>query len=96
MEPKIREYLTRLRLQAFLEVKEGYVDSGAAPGKDTRWHDVAQLRPQTTTKEEVAARTRRRKKLIFVPIPGTVVKEETPETTAPATDPNEPAQPIKQ
>ncbi len=96
MEPKIREYLTRLRLQAFLEVKEGYVDSGAAPGKDTRWHDVAQLRPQTTTKEEVAARTRRRKKLIFIPIPGTVVKEETPETTAPATDPDAPAQPIKQ
>ena len=37
MEPKIREYLTQLRQQAFLEIKEGYVDSGAAPGKDTRW-----------------------------------------------------------
>ena len=49
-------YLTRLRQQAFLEIKEGYVDSGAAPGKDTRWQDVAQLKPQTTTKEEVAAR----------------------------------------
>jgi peptidyl-prolyl cis-trans isomerase SurA len=94
MEPKIREYLTRLRLQAFLEVKEGYVDSGAAPGKDTRWRDVAQLRPQTTTKEEVAARTRRRKKLIFIPIPGTVVKEDTPADTA--APPSPPASPIKQ
>ena len=53
---KVREFLTPLREDAFLEIKEGYVDSGAAPGKDTRWKDVAQLKPQTTTKEEVAAR----------------------------------------
>ena len=72
MEPKIREYLTRLRLQAFLEIKEGYVDSGAAPGKDTRWQDVAQLKPQTTTKEEVASRGGRHKKLFFIPIPGSL------------------------
>ena len=58
MEPKVREYLTRLRQEAFLQIKDGYIDSGAAPGKDTRWQDVAQLKPQTTTKEEVAARTR--------------------------------------
>src|SRR5215471_20061378 len=28
MEPKVREYLTRLREDAFLQIKEGYVDSG--------------------------------------------------------------------
>jgi hypothetical protein len=72
MEPKVREYLTRLRLQAFLQIKDGYIDSGAAPGKDTRWQDVAQLKPQTTTKEEVASRIKNRKKLFgLVPIPGT-------------------------
>jgi parvulin-like peptidyl-prolyl isomerase len=59
-EPKVREYLTKLRAEAFLEIKDGYVDSGAAPGKDTRWRDVAELKPQTTTKEEVAARRRKR------------------------------------
>jgi peptidyl-prolyl cis-trans isomerase SurA len=75
MEPKIREYLGRLRMQAFLEIKDGYVDSGAVPGKDTRWHDVAQLKPQTTTKEEVASRVKHRRKLLFVPIPGTNKKE---------------------
>jgi parvulin-like peptidyl-prolyl isomerase len=75
MEPKIREYLSRLRTQAFLEIKDGYVDSGAVPGKDTRWHDVAQLKPQTTTKEEVASRVKHRRKLLFVPIPGTNKKE---------------------
>ena len=55
MEPKVRDFLTKLRKEAFLQIKDGYVDSGAAPGKDTRWQDVAQLKPHTTTKEEVAA-----------------------------------------
>jgi hypothetical protein len=72
MEPKVREYLTRLRAEAFLQIREGYIDSGASPGKDTRWQDVAQLKPQTTTKEEVASRIRNPKKLFgLVPIPGT-------------------------
>src|ERR1035438_1289688 len=72
MEPKVREYLTRLRAEAFLQIREGYIDSGAAPGKDTRWQDVAQLKPQTTTKEEVASRIKNRKKFFgLVPIPGT-------------------------
>jgi parvulin-like peptidyl-prolyl isomerase len=104
MEPKIREYLTRLREEAFLEIKDGYVDSGAAPGKDTRWHDVAQLKPQTTTKEEVAARVHRHKKLLFIPIPGTTVKapakETSPDIPTPPPGPDQngapvTAQPIK-
>jgi parvulin-like peptidyl-prolyl isomerase len=60
MEPKVREYLTKLRQDAFLEIKDGYVDSGAAPNKDTRWKDAVELKPQTTTKEEVAARHKKR------------------------------------
>ena len=72
IEPKVRDYLTRLRAEAFLQIKDGYIDSGAAPGKDTRWQDVAQLKPQTTTKEEVASRIKNRKKLFgLVPLPGT-------------------------
>jgi len=81
MEPKVRELLTRLRENAFLEIKEGYVDSGAAPGKDTRWKDVATLKPQTVTKEEVAAR--RKKKLLWV-IPIGTVKETKTGTSSPA------------
>jgi len=77
IEGKIRAYLTRLRQDAFLEVKEGYVDTGAAPGKDTHWHDIAQLKPQTTTKEAVAAEHRRRKHFLFVPIPGTTATAGT-------------------
>jgi parvulin-like peptidyl-prolyl isomerase len=68
VQPKIREYLTRLRQDAFLEIREGYLDSGAAPGKDTRWTDPAQLKPETVTKEEVLGR-QRHKRLLFIPVP---------------------------
>jgi len=58
--PKVREYLVTLRERAFLEIKPGFVDSGAAPGKDTTWQDAIQLRPATTTKEAVAANSRKK------------------------------------
>jgi parvulin-like peptidyl-prolyl isomerase len=84
MEPKVREYLTKLRQQAFLEIKDGYVDTGAAPGKDTRWHEVVGLKPETTTKEEVAAHRHRPKFLGIIPhgsvAPGT---KETSGSAAP-------------
>lgn len=69
IQPKVREYLTRLRQDAFLEIREGFADSAAAPGKDTSWKDPAQLRPETTTKEEVAARKKKRL-LWIIPRPG--------------------------
>jgi parvulin-like peptidyl-prolyl isomerase len=84
MEPKVRVFLTSLREDAFLEIKEGYIDSFAAPAKDTRWKDVAQLKPQTTTKEEVAAR--RKRHLLWV-IPAGSLKEtkpKVPDSLAPA------------
>jgi peptidyl-prolyl cis-trans isomerase SurA len=71
MEPAVREYLTKLRHEAFLEIKPGYEDTGAAPGKNTAWSDPAQLKPETVTKEEVAAQKRRRRLLWVVPLPGT-------------------------
>ena len=95
LEPKVREYLTRLREQAFLQIRDGYIDSGAAPGKDTRWQDVAQLKPQTTTKEEVASRIRNRKKLFgLVPIPGTT-KAAPVEVADAAVKPPKPERPPK-
>jgi peptidyl-prolyl cis-trans isomerase SurA len=71
MQPALREYMTKLRAVAFLEIKPGWEDTGAAPGKDTAWSDPATLKPETITKAEVAARGHRRKLLGFVPIPGT-------------------------
>ena len=72
IEANMRPFLTKLRQASFLEVKDGYTDTGAAPGQDTRWHEIAQLKPQTTTKEEVAAQHKKRKHLLFIPVPGTV------------------------
>jgi parvulin-like peptidyl-prolyl isomerase len=90
MNAKVRAYLTKLRVEAFLEIKPGYVDSGAAPGKDTSWQDVAQLRPQTVTKEEVAAHRRMKRLLFAIPVPGTGSKN-TVIKPAPATTPTQPA-----
>jgi len=70
-QPQMREYLTKLRGDAFLEIKEGFLDSGAAPGKNTAWTDPAQLKPETVSKEEVASRRRMKRALWVVPIPGT-------------------------
>lgn len=70
-QPKIREYLTQLRQDAFLEIKEGFIDTGAAPGKETKWTDPAQLKPETVSKDDVSQKGRRRRLLWAVPIPGT-------------------------
>lgn len=70
MQPAVRDYLTRLRSEAFLEIREGYVDTAAAAGKSTKWSDPAQLKPETVTRAEVASQ-KRRKRLLFVPVPGT-------------------------
>ena len=74
-QPKIREFLTRLRQDAFLEIKPGWLDSGAAVGKDTVWQDPAQLKPETTTAQEVAAQKRYKKLLNIIPMPGTAANK---------------------
>ena len=71
MQPKIREYLTQLRKQAFLQIKPGFEDTGAAAGQNTAWQDPAVLKPETVTKREVEEKTRRKRLLWAVPIPGT-------------------------
>jgi hypothetical protein len=87
LEPKVREYLMQLRQQAYLQIKDGYVDSGAAPGKDTRWQEVAMLKPPVTTKEEVTARAKPHyKKVLFVPIPGTTAAIKAPKQRRAAAD----------
>jgi peptidyl-prolyl cis-trans isomerase SurA len=92
--PKVREFLGKLRENAFVQIKAGYVDSGAVPGKDTSWKDPAQLRPQTTTKEAVAA-SQRKKFLKVIPY-GPREKDESP-APPPAVTPvaNDPV-PVKQ
>jgi peptidyl-prolyl cis-trans isomerase SurA len=71
MQPMVREFLTKLRKDAFLEIKSDWVDTGAAAGKDTAWVDPAQLKPETVTKAEVASQSKHKKLLWMVPVPGT-------------------------
>ena len=75
MQPAVREYLTKLRQDAFLEIKAGFVDTGAAPGKSTAWIESAQLKPETVTKAEVSNKPKKKKLLWAVPIPGTAQKQ---------------------
>ena len=70
-QPALRTYLTKLRADAFLEIREGFADSAAAPDKSTKWTDPAVLKPETTTKAQVLAKQRRKKILWTVPVPGT-------------------------
>jgi parvulin-like peptidyl-prolyl isomerase len=71
LDAAVREYLTKLRKEAFLEIKANYIDTGAAGGKDTAWVDPAQLRPETVKKEEVVSTTRKKRLLWTIPVPGT-------------------------
>jgi peptidyl-prolyl cis-trans isomerase SurA len=82
LQPALRTYLTKLREDAFLEIKPGYVDSGAAPNKDTSWKDPATLKPDTTTKEEVAAR-KHKKKVLGVGVPFSAGSSKTSTTPPP-------------
>jgi parvulin-like peptidyl-prolyl isomerase len=75
MQPELRAFLTQLRQNAFLEIKPGYEDSSAAPGKDTTWVDPAEIKPETITKEAVLAKSRRKRLLHVVPIPGTTTQK---------------------
>jgi parvulin-like peptidyl-prolyl isomerase len=70
VQPAIREYLTKLRYDAYIELRPGYVDSAAAEGKDTSWSDPAKLAPVTTTKEEVLNKKKKRRLLWVIPLPG--------------------------
>ena len=60
MEPKVRDSSPSFARRPSWRFEKAIVDSGAAPGKDTTWHDVAEIKPQTTTKEEVAARQKKK------------------------------------
>ncbi len=86
MQPELRKYLTKLREDAFIQIRGGFVDSGAASGKDTTWKDPATLKPETTTKEEVAAHSKKKKHVLGMPVPFSG-KTISPDTGAPAAAP---------
>jgi parvulin-like peptidyl-prolyl isomerase len=93
VQPKLRAYLTDLRQNAFLQIKDGFVDSKAAPGKDTAWKDPSTLKAQTITKEAVANQ-RHLKKLWGVVPYGITGQKDRGEAAPPETAPV-PTTPVK-
>jgi len=57
LQPALREYLTKLREQAYIDIKPGFVDSGASPN---------QTAPVMTTAEAAGAKAKLKKKKKFV------------------------------
>jgi peptidyl-prolyl cis-trans isomerase SurA len=57
LQPALRGYLTKLREDAFIDIKAGYIDSGAS---------AKQTKPVETTAKNVAAKKLRRKKKLGV------------------------------
>jgi len=53
LQPALRAYLTKLREEAFIEIKSGYVDSGASPNE---------TRPIETTARDTSAKALKKKK----------------------------------
>ncbi|MCI0356401.1 MAG: peptidylprolyl isomerase [Acidobacteria bacterium] len=53
LQPALRAYLTRLREQAYIDIKEGYVDSGASPN---------QTKPIITTAADIELQKKKKKK----------------------------------
>ena len=68
--PAVRTYLVTLREEAYIEIRPGYVDTGAASGQNTDWSDPAKLAPVTTTKEELLLTRKSHRLLWMIPFPG--------------------------
>ena len=86
MQPALRAYLTRLRQEAFIEIRPGYIDSGAAPGKDTAWKDPEQFKPAVTTKAEATKKKRRLLWVLPSPFGGGKDKDKDKDKAATITD----------
>ena len=58
MEPAIRDYLTKMRDDSYIEIKPGYVDTGASPNKLVVPISYSTYTPPVTKKKKKVERTR--------------------------------------
>jgi peptidyl-prolyl cis-trans isomerase SurA len=89
MQPKLREYLTKLREEAFVEIKQGAVDTGAS-GNEMKLSYSAYT-PPAEKKKKKFARARFRGKPRSAPVETT--KAAAPQTAAPGATASTPATP---
>ncbi len=83
MQPKLREYLTKLREEAYVELKPGVVDTGAS-GNEMRLTYSAYT-PPAPKKKKKFARARFRGKTPAAPAATQAAAAQTPGTTGAAT-----------
>jgi peptidyl-prolyl cis-trans isomerase SurA len=57
MQPALRDYLTKLREEAFIDIKPGYIDTGASP------NETQPVDATATTENSAAAKEKKKKKL---------------------------------
>jgi peptidyl-prolyl cis-trans isomerase SurA len=84
MQPKLREYLTKLRDQAFVELKPGVVDTGAS-GNEMRLTYSAYTPPAPKKKKKFARARFRGRSTTAPATTQTAAAAQTPGTTAGAT-----------
>jgi peptidyl-prolyl cis-trans isomerase SurA len=58
MEPAIRDYLSKMRDEAFIQIKQGYVDTGATPGELHSSISFSSYVPPSPKKKAKVERTR--------------------------------------
>ncbi len=85
MEPAIRDYLTKMRDDASIEVKTGYVDTGASPNKQIFPIAYSAYTPPSPKKKKKVERTRFRETTHTFRQKSKPVAQE--EATAPASAP---------
>ena len=52
MQPALREYLTKLREDAYIDIKPGYVDTGASPNETKPVFTTAASNDTSKTKKK--------------------------------------------
>lgn len=82
MAPALRQYLTKLREDSYIDIKQGYEDSGASPNETKPIYSA--YTPPTGKKKKHVERTRFRQK-------GTSSKPATETASAPAVPANVPS-----
>ena len=67
LEPAARAYLTKLRDEAYIDIKSGYVDTGASPNQSNKPVMVAAAgsAPTTSSKSSTATTKKKKKFLVF-------------------------------
>jgi peptidyl-prolyl cis-trans isomerase SurA len=85
MEPAVREYLTKMREDAYIDIAAGFTDSGASTNKRVNPIAYSQYTPPQPKKKKKVERTRFRENTHFrskTAMPGTDTAAAAPEAAA--------------